>query len=286
MKKSVIKPFVFVAMPIAPELEDLYELGIKAACKNAGAYAERVDKQVFTESILDRIYNQISKADIIVADMTGRNPNVFYEVGYAHALGKTVILLTQKAEDIPFDLKHYPHIVYEGKINYLLKELQKRVSWAIEQASINSEYDSLKFYVHSVELVDNPKVYYLTRNDVLSKLKLQIDIFNDDENHNQNANIKFSLISSNRFYKSSAVDGKRVDMARTPSGNLIHVLKENLEIMPGAWEPCGLYLTIAGADRFLKEGDVESFAINVSSTAGSRIYPFDLVIKKGTPEDI
>ena len=44
--------------------------------------------------------------------MTGMNPNVFYEVGYAHALNKRVILLTETAEDIPFDLKHTPHVVY------------------------------------------------------------------------------------------------------------------------------------------------------------------------------
>ena len=82
-----------------------------------GVYAERIDEQIFSEGILDRIFNQISKADVIVADMTGkRNPNVFDQVGYAHALGKIVILLTQNTDDIPFDLKHRQHTVYGGKI--------------------------------------------------------------------------------------------------------------------------------------------------------------------------
>ena len=54
--------------------------------------------------------------------MTGRlDPNVFYEVGYAHALGKITLLLTQAVSDIPFDLKHRQHIVYGGKID-ILKE--------------------------------------------------------------------------------------------------------------------------------------------------------------------
>lgn len=74
--------------------------------------------------MLDRIFNQISKAGIIVADMTGRNPNVFYEVGYAHALGKITLLLTQNADDIPFDLKHRQHTVYGGSIDLLRKELE------------------------------------------------------------------------------------------------------------------------------------------------------------------
>jgi len=110
-------------MPFDPKFNDIYKFGIKGAAMDVGAYAERVDEQIFTEGMLERVFNQISKADVIVADMTGRNPNVFYEVGYAHALGKIVLLLTQAADDIPFDLKHRQHTVYHGKIEDLKKEL-------------------------------------------------------------------------------------------------------------------------------------------------------------------
>ena len=126
------KKFCFVLMPFESDFDDIYKLGIKQSCIDAGAYCERVNEQIFNESILERIYNQISKADIIIADMTGKNPNVFYEVGYAHALGKTTILLTKNADDIPFDLKHYPHIVYNNSISTLKEELTKRVKWCVE----------------------------------------------------------------------------------------------------------------------------------------------------------
>ncbi len=82
-KSTAPKPFVFVLMPFATDFDDIYEIGIKEAAETAGAYAERLDKQMFAENILQRMYNQINKADVLVADMTGRNPNVFYEVGYA-----------------------------------------------------------------------------------------------------------------------------------------------------------------------------------------------------------
>jgi hypothetical protein len=131
MKTSRNKPFIFVLMPFGDEFRDVYELGIKAACLEAGANCERVDEQFFDKNILAQIYNQIEGADIIIADMTGRNPNVFYETGYAHALSKQVILLTQNIEDIPFDLKHYPHIVYSGKITSLKEKLLKRIVWGI-----------------------------------------------------------------------------------------------------------------------------------------------------------
>lgn len=139
IKSTAPKPFIFVLMPFDRKFKDTYTFGIKGAAEEAGAYAERIDDQIFTEGMLDRIFNQISKADIIVADMTGRNPNVFYEVGYAHALGKIVLLLTQNADDIPFDLKHRQHIVYGGEIETLRRQLTERLTWAIEESKRQRE---------------------------------------------------------------------------------------------------------------------------------------------------
>lgn len=133
------KPFVFVLMPFDDKFTDAYQLGIKEAAKEVGAYAERVDEQMYSEGILERIFNQIAKADVLVADMTGRNENVFYEVGYAHALDKVVVLLTQNADDIPFDLKHRPHLVYDGKATKLRAELPKWLSWAIVESRRRSQ---------------------------------------------------------------------------------------------------------------------------------------------------
>ena len=118
------RPKIFVLMPFAPKFDDVYKLGIKPACEDAGASVTRVDEQIFSENIVERVYAQISEADLIVADMSGRNPNVFYEVGYAHAIKKRVVLLTSDTADIPFDLKQYPHTVYNGRISDLKSELE------------------------------------------------------------------------------------------------------------------------------------------------------------------
>jgi hypothetical protein len=75
--------FAFVLMPFDSAFDDLYRFGIKEPAEQLGIVAERVDEQIYTESILERIYHQIDLADIIIADMSGQNPNVFYEVGYA-----------------------------------------------------------------------------------------------------------------------------------------------------------------------------------------------------------
>ena len=141
-------------MPFAEDFGDVYTIAIKDACDNAGAYCERLDEQIFHESMLDRIYNQIDKADILIADMTGRNANVFYEVGYAHALGKHVILITKSADDIPFDLKHHAHIVYGNSLATLRQDLEKRVSWHIENPSKESPN-----LLENLELMINNQLY-------------------------------------------------------------------------------------------------------------------------------
>ena len=125
--------FAFVLMPFDSEFDDRYRLGIKETAKNLGILAERVDEQIFRENILERIYRQIDSADLIIADMTGKNPNVFYEVGYAHAKGKLVILLTSDADDIPFDLKHRRHIVYGRSLSILRQRLEEELLWARQE---------------------------------------------------------------------------------------------------------------------------------------------------------
>jgi hypothetical protein len=125
--------FVFVLMPFDKTFEDIYSLGIKDTASRLGLRAERVDEQIFSEKILERIYRQIEAADIVVADMSGQNPNVFYEVGYAHAKRKMCILLTSDAKDIPFDLKDFRHIVYGSSIRDLKEKLAKELTWAQEQ---------------------------------------------------------------------------------------------------------------------------------------------------------
>lgn len=160
------KPFVFVLMPFADEFNDIYELGIRAACRQAGAFCERVDEQIFEGSILERVCHQIATADLIVADMSGRNPNVFYEVGYAHALGKRVILLTQTASDIPFDLKHFQHIVYEKRIVALRDKLKSVVRYYLDQPSAQTIdlLSIIDFYIEGQKLEQGVTIHHRGSN--------------------------------------------------------------------------------------------------------------------------
>lgn len=138
--------------------DNIYKYGIKGTAEKVGAYAERVDEQNYIKGTLDRIFNQISKADVIVADMTGRNPNVYYEVGYAHALGKIVLLLTQNTEDIPFDLKHRPHTPYNARdIKKLEGDLTQKLIWAISESSKKGKRNLLESLLVSLPEVEIPE---------------------------------------------------------------------------------------------------------------------------------
>jgi hypothetical protein len=122
--------FAFVLMPFDKKLDDHYRLGIKEVAGSLGFLAERVDEQKFIEPMLERIHEQIDAADIIIAEMTGQNPNVFYEVGYAQAKNKLCILTTATVSDIPFDLKHRRHIVHNASILTLKAALADELTWA------------------------------------------------------------------------------------------------------------------------------------------------------------
>ena len=103
---------VFTLMPFAAELKAVYEDHIKLVTAGLGLTAARADDFFAANSIISDVWNAINQARILIAECTGRNPNVFYELGIAHTLGKPVVLIAQSADDIPFDIRHIRTILY------------------------------------------------------------------------------------------------------------------------------------------------------------------------------
>jgi hypothetical protein len=103
---------VFVLMPFASELKPIYDNHIRKTVKALNLSIVRADDFFSQESIMDEIWSAIACATILIADCTNKNPNVFYEIGLAHAIGKPVILITQNPDDVPFDLRHRRYIQY------------------------------------------------------------------------------------------------------------------------------------------------------------------------------
>lgn len=103
----------FVAMPFAAEHHDRFEHVFKPALERAGFLAERGDNLHTTNSITLDIERAILESDLVLCDLTGSNPNVYYELALAHAVRKPVVLVSPTAEELPFDIRHIRTILYD-----------------------------------------------------------------------------------------------------------------------------------------------------------------------------
>jgi hypothetical protein len=128
-KREACKRSVFVLFPIEKDEyhEDVYYLGIRSAVLKTGYECVRVDEVEHESEILDEILRRIDEAAVIIADTTDGNPNVCYEVGRAHAMGKQVILIAERGSVIPFDLRGKKHIFYSS-IRDLEDKLARRLA--------------------------------------------------------------------------------------------------------------------------------------------------------------
>jgi hypothetical protein len=104
---------VSAMMPFSREYDPVYE-AITAAANDAGGECERADNIWEHSTIIQDIYSLIHKSAVVVCDFSGKNPNVFYEAGIAHSLGRSVVPIVQHAVDIPFDLQHHRAIIYHN----------------------------------------------------------------------------------------------------------------------------------------------------------------------------
>jgi hypothetical protein len=126
---DVENDLVSVMMPFNAALSSVFAT-IKDAATDAGMRCQRGDDIWDHSTVIQDLFNLIFKSYIVVCDFTGKNPNVFYEAGIAHTLGKHVIPLTQSADDIPFDLQHHRYLKYlnntEGRAT-LRSQLAERI---------------------------------------------------------------------------------------------------------------------------------------------------------------
>lgn len=119
------RPRIFVVMPFDRAFNDVYLLGIREVAERIGCVVERADEIEHNGYIVDAVQDRVRAADVVVADTTMRNPNVFYEVGYAHALNKPTVLICREGENLPFDVQAVNYIIY-GSIVDLRERLERR----------------------------------------------------------------------------------------------------------------------------------------------------------------
>ena len=103
--ESIQRTLVSAMMPFHPSFTPVYE-ALKRTAESAGMHCRRADDIWENPAVIQDVVSLIDRSRIVICDCSTRNPNVFYEIGIAHTLGREVILITQSSEDIPFDLRH------------------------------------------------------------------------------------------------------------------------------------------------------------------------------------
>jgi nucleoside 2-deoxyribosyltransferase len=106
--------YCFVAMPFRPELNFFFLYLKRYLEENYGLRVDRGDARVLTKPLMEKIREEILRADLVIGDVSGGNPNVFYEIGLAHASGKPVLFFSRDApEQAPVDLRQFEFIHYD-----------------------------------------------------------------------------------------------------------------------------------------------------------------------------
>lgn len=129
---STSKNKVFVLTPFHSRYEKTY-YAIKNVCQKSGLTCSRGDEEFHQGTILKHILEEISMSSIVIANIDGRNPNVYYELGLVHALGKQVILITSNINEVPFDIQSQRIIVYNS-----INDLQQQLNSALTSVVIKN----------------------------------------------------------------------------------------------------------------------------------------------------
>ena len=122
------KPYVFVAMPFDVEMEDIYYYGINRATSANDLQSVRIDQAAFTGDIVQQIKTSIHMAAAVVAELSGANPNVYLELGYAWGRAIPTVLLLRDGDNLCFDVRGQKCIMYrtiKGLETALTEELAR-----------------------------------------------------------------------------------------------------------------------------------------------------------------
>ncbi|HKH45580.1 MAG TPA: hypothetical protein VKM72_13025 [Thermoanaerobaculia bacterium] len=130
---SAGKPRIFVAMPFADSMDDLFHYGIQGAVKAAGFLCERADLASFVGDVMEWVRQRISSATFVIADLSTANPNVYLEVGYAWGCGRPTILLVRDTIELKFDVKGQRCLVYKS-----IKHLEDILGKELKELAVTS----------------------------------------------------------------------------------------------------------------------------------------------------
>ena len=209
-KKKAIKPDsagdCFVMMPFKDPFDLYYQAIYKPAIEDSNFKAIRADDLFRPSVIVSDIWTMVRNANVLIAELTTKNANVFYELGLAHAVGKPVILVSESMNDVPFDLQQLRVLLYNKddpswgeklreEISISLKEVQadpieavptifrKKVeSFAPEQDELSARLENLESQVRLLRIRPTGKTSRPSLSSRINEARVALsDIHSEEE---------------------------------------------------------------------------------------------------------
>lgn len=182
-------------MPFGGYFDSYYSGVISHAILSSGLSPLRADEIYSTGAIIDDIHKAILNSQICIADVTGRNPNVSYELGMAHALRKPAIIITQNVKDVPFDYQHLRIITYDpmafgweaefrSRVKNTIKEVLKNPSEHIALRNVQTNEEKMRkhllniFYENVVDIDQANEIFCDMQGNALLKTSWRVKAHN------------------------------------------------------------------------------------------------------------
>lgn len=180
-KCFVVSPIGEDGSDIRRNADQLFNHIIKPVCEKCGFKAIRIDHENTPDSITQGILDSLFKYDLVIADLTGHNPNVFFEIGYRASIGKPIIHLKRKGESIPFDVSSIRTFDYDLTDLDVVEETRERLEKAILSFIYEDDLDEIEEFDGG----ESNKIMSLL-NDIIYKL----DILSEDVRKKDQESIK------------------------------------------------------------------------------------------------
>lgn len=202
----------FVLMPFNSRFDEIYGQ-IKKRLLDSDYTCNRADELFGSVPIMGNILEEILRAHFVIADLTGQNANVFYELGIAHSFkdAQNIVLISQGVSDIPFDIRHLSTIIYdETNIKYLTSSVLRVIR---ENSKYYSFFEALQ-KKSVIDLIHEDQAEFLEiyRRYFGPKITAATDILNGDTDRYKGEDVKKVLDSSLGVFYAAAADGSRKNL--------------------------------------------------------------------------
>ncbi len=182
----------FTIMPFGVWFDSYFESIYVPAIEAAGLKASRADDLYRPSTIIHDIWEYTQQAKVILADLSGKNPNVFYELGLAHALAKPAVIVAESMDDVPFDLRALRMILYNKNEARWGDALQQKITLALREVLSSPLESVLPAFLNVKQTAKTPAI---SEQDLqYLELKREVDLLRGELVSRRNPYVRTEFI--------------------------------------------------------------------------------------------